>query len=86
MTQFEPDYLPTSAAVSSHKFVSEQGSELDTDMFSPAVLLLHPQVIQSLATKTKIAADLGDVDRGRHRQRRSDQKALSLDDKHERRG
>ncbi len=50
MTQFDPEYPPGDPDAS-HKFVAKQRRELSTDMFSPAVLLLHPQVIKSLATK-----------------------------------
>ncbi len=50
LTQFAPDYLEGRAGAS-HRFVSKQGSALDRDMFDPAVLLLHPQVIAALATR-----------------------------------
>ncbi len=50
MTQFAPDYLEGRAGAS-HNFVSKQGSELDRNMFDPAVLLLHPQVTAALATR-----------------------------------
>ena len=50
LTQFAPDYLEGRAGAS-HRFVSKQGSALHRDMFDPAVLLLHPQVIAALATR-----------------------------------